>query len=127
MSNISIGRFDNLKNFQFNTELKQIRLQSKNPGFFDFKSFTPISTDGVNVFFEGVIYSIDNFSILIDRLSIINLIVLTNKEKLLLIEKGAIFCFDITVFEVNFPIFNNIKFSKDVVRSNNQLILFLKK
>lgn len=127
MANISIGRFDNLTNFQFEKNSHKIRLWSQPPKALSLKVFTPISTDGERVCFDGKFFSIEEFSIFIRDININELMVLTNKEKLLLLEQGFTDAFDINVLESNFPFFSNIKFSPNLPQSLEKLESCLKK
>ncbi|MCD9553984.1 hypothetical protein GLP31_16040 [Photobacterium carnosum] len=123
MTKISIGRFDNLCEFEIEESPQQLRLWSKNPNQLCLQEFTPIASDGLTVFYNDNTYSPRDFSILVKQAKLTNLIVLTDKEKMLLVESGAKFAFELFVLEENFPIFNNIKFNADL----NSNIRFLSK
>lgn len=127
MANISIGRFDNLTNFQFEKNSHKIRLWSSPPKTLSLKLFTPISTDGERICFDGKVFSIEEFSIFIRDINVNEFIVLTNKEKLLLLEQGVTYAFDINVLESNFPFFSNIKFNPNLHQTLEKLENCLKR
>lgn len=104
-----------------------MRLWSKHPKSLILESFTPISSDGERICFEEKFFSIEEFSIILKKQNISNLIVLTNKEKQLLLEHGFNEAFDIHVLESNFPFFSNIKYSPNLIKSEDKLKQCLKK
>lgn len=111
MSKISIGRFDTLDEFEFIGTTDKTRIRSNNPNLVGFREFTPIASDGFKVIYNGGTYLTNEFSFIVKKKNLTNLMVLTNKEKMLLMENGNDFAYHLHVLEHNFPIFNNIKFS----------------
>lgn len=104
----------------------KIRIGSRNPNKSSCIQYEPISTDGKNICYENNIYEVryflQNTSIHILR----KLIVLTIKERNLILEALVDFdIFHIAVLELNYPIFSNIKYFSDVEKSYTYLVYLL--
>ena len=121
---IICGKFDQciniVSNHIVNTK-KVIRIGSKNPNSLKLPTFEPISTDGKAILYQNKLYGIRDFLANTDKTTLNNLIVLTIKERDLILEELVDFNLDIKVFEVKFPIFNHIKYISNIYKNYEEL------
>lgn len=125
---IICGKFDNKiditnKSLQNN---KFIRIGSENPNTLTHKIWTPISTNGKVVLYENETYEARAFLNLMENNSINNLIVLTIKEKNLILDALIDFNVKIEIFELKYPIFNDIKYISNIHKNYDKLNSVLK-
>ncbi len=80
-----------------------------------------ISISSKEILYEGILYTKEHFFVLAYERHINHIMVLTEKERFLLIEKALIFNIKITVLEVMFPIFPNIKYNSNLYKNYDVL------
>ena len=113
------SKFIDLSEYSVDRKPKRIRIGSKNPNKLPPTQYLPISTNG-----EVIIYkdgTIDAIEFLKNFRGNIRLIVLTERERELIIEQLLNFNLDVRVFERDFPIFTNIKYTSYL--KNNLMLL----
>ncbi len=121
---ITCGKFDQCININFNPRInsrKVIRIGSKNPNSLKLPTFEPISTDGKAILYQNKLYGIRDFLANTDKTILNNLILLTIKERDLILEELVDFNLDINVFEVKYPIFNHIKYISNLYKNYEEL------
>lgn len=113
MKKIVCGKFDNIINFDKFVCLKQskIRIGSINPNKLTREKYIPISTKQGIIFHNGMEYNSREFLSSYNSESLDSLIVLTYKERELILEELIDFNVKLKVFEKIYPIFDDIKFS----------------
>lgn len=102
------------------------RIGSKNPNRLKVKQYTPIATDGVTVFYAGKRRGVREFCADYEKSSSASLIVLTHKERNLIIEELLTHDIDISVFEEKFPIFPSIRYTSSADSNYSELNRLLK-
>ena len=129
MEKIVCGKFDNNINFDYYLQKKpkSIRIGSKNPNKLQNNKYIPISTDGNSILFDNNIYEVRDFLISQNYKTLKKMIVLTIKERDLILEALVDFDLDIKVFEVQYPIFNHIKYISNIYKNYRELIKLLRK
>lgn len=126
---IVCGKFDDYINIDNNIIKKKnkiVRIGSINPNKLKTIHYTPIATNGKNVLYENVLYETRDFLSKVDRKKKEPYIVLTSKEKMLILEDLVDFDFDIEIFELKYPIFNKIKYTSNINKNYIELKKLLK-
>ena len=113
--NIACGKFDSKISIDgYSSDIsrnRRIRIGSKNPNRLFENQYTPISTNGDVILCDGEIFNPHDFLISSHGR---NLIVLTNKEKALLLDALIDTNTELKVFEVKYPVFDHIKYVSNV-------------
>lgn len=108
---ISICRHDDNFDFLQNIDSsRRVRLGSHNPAELKWIDYNIISTDGTTVLHGGVTYAVAEFITLALSQRLTDILVLTNKERDLLVSDFTDFGLSVAVFETCFPIFANIRY-----------------
>jgi hypothetical protein len=125
---IICGKFDDKINInnKYLQNNKLIRIGSENPNTLTHKIWTPIATNGKVVLYENEIYEVRIFLNLMENNSINNLIVLTIKEKNLILDALIDFNIEIEIFELKYPIFSDIKYISNIHKNHDKLNSVLK-
>ncbi len=121
---IICGKFDQCINIDLSHMVNAgnvIRIGSKNPNALKPSTYEPISTDGKAILYKNKLYGIRDFLANIDKTILNNLIVLTIKERDLILEELVDFNLDIKIFEVKYPIFNHIKYISNIYKNYEEL------
>jgi hypothetical protein len=120
---IICGKFDDKINInnKYLQDNKLIRIGSENPNTLTHKIWTPIATNGKVILYENEIYEVRTFLNLMENNSINNLIVLTIKEKNLILDALIDFNIEIEIFELKYPIFNDIKYISNIHKNYDKL------
>lgn len=114
MSNYIIcGKLDNQVRISQKSLNIAIKIRAKNP---DLKirnqdSYLSVSADKSTIFFNERIWQFPDFFIMIKNIGVRRLLVLTNKERLFIIESAVNHGIRVDVFEILFPIFSDIKYN----------------
>lgn len=121
---IVCGKFDN--HISFNTPetenlSKARRIAADNPNKIKKTNYTPISTNGSKVLHQGAIFEIEDFLDALPDNDGGQLIVLTLKEYLLILDKISLRNVSVSIFEINYPLFTNIKYNTSL-RANIALL-----
>lgn len=127
---ITCGKFDNNIFFDSKSILKgkeRIRIGSVNPNTLKPIKYTPISTNGINIKYKSTILLTRDFFSTMNKNDLKNLIVLTYKERQLLLDVLVDFDIDIKVFELLYPFFNHIKYISNIEKTYNELLTSLNK
>lgn len=130
LEKITCGKFDNTIYFDstyISKGKERVRIGSINPNTLKITKYIPISSDGITIKYKDNIYLSRDFFLKTDRKVLKNLIVLTYKERQLLLDLLADFDADIKVFEVLYPFFKHIKYISNINKSYNELMLLLEK
>ena len=126
---IVFGKFDNKIDLSGCSKLDpkhKVRIGSRNPNTLRFPIYMPIATDGkviINSDGEGLSRE---FLSRLRSTSDKQLIVLTHKERSLILEELLNFNTDVAVFESLYPFFTNIKYTAKPSRNLKALISLLK-
>lgn len=107
----SIGRHDD--NFEFLldiTENHRVRIGSSNPAKLAWIEYSIISTDGTIVLYQGNRYLKVDFLDLVSSKKIRNILVLTSKERDMLVNDFTDYDLNLSVLEKCFPFFEAIKY-----------------
>lgn len=115
---LSIGRHDD--NFDFLQDVKssrRVRLGSLNPAELKWIDYNIISTDGTTILHQGGTYPVSDFITLALSQKFTGIMVLTNKERDLLVSDFADFGLNIAVFEECFPVFEDIRYVSDLANN----------
>ena len=115
---IIIGRHDD--NFHFLQDIKssrRVRLGSLNPVELEWVDFNIISTDGATILHRGGLYPLSDFVTLALSQKLTDIMVLTNKERDLLVSDFADFGLSIVVFEECFPFFDDIRYVSNLAHN----------
>lgn len=118
---ISIGRHDD--NFDFlraNKKSVRVRVGSENPNDLEFVSHSVISTNGKIILYEGTQYLVVDFLDIAQTRTIKNIIVLTAKEKELILKDLVDFDVKVDVLEERYPIFGDIKYVSNLSDNINE-------
>ncbi|WP_172379310.1 hypothetical protein [Vibrio sp. Vb339] len=121
MLEIFIGRFDDFNEFKIKRSGNKTRITSKNQDSIEFHDFIAISSNGFDVIYNGQLYSLEKFTLLVEAMNLRDLIVLTSKEKMLLAENGFNDFHNVYVLEENFPVFPGVKYHDDLTRNFHEL------
>ncbi len=127
---IICGKFDQCINISSNSAVNNkriIRIGSKNPNTLKLPTFAPVSTDGKAILYKNKLYNIRDFLASTDKTILNNLIVLTIKERDLILEELVNFNLDIKVFEIKYPIFNHVKYISNIHKNYEELEKLLHK
>ena len=89
--------------------------------------YVPISTNGSKILYDGSVISTREFLGMIDNAKVKNLIVLTKREKDLILNELIDFDADVFVFEKLYPIFDNIKYTSNMNINYRELESYLLK
>jgi hypothetical protein len=120
--NIACGKFDSKISIDgYSSDIsrnRRIRIGSKNPNRLFENQYTPISTNGDVILCDGEIFNPHDFLISSHGR---NLIVLTNKEKALLLDALIDTNTELKVFEVKYPVFDHIKYVSNVHKNYEEL------
>jgi len=130
--NIVCGKFDsniNINQLYINNNKgsSKIRIGSINPNKLKSKIYSPISTDGQSILYQEKLYEVRNFLINTNKHILKQLIVLTIKEKNLILESLVDFNLDIDVFELKYPIFDHIRYISNIHKNYKELYYLLEK
>ena len=124
---IICGKFDDHICIDLNNlSNEKIRIGSKNPNTLTTQIFQPISTDGKVILYNNTLYDTRNFLAKTDKNLLNNMIVLTHRERELILEALIDFNRDVNVFEIKYPIFNHIKYVSNIYKNYNELKKLLK-
>jgi len=106
MANVIVcGRLDNSTSFSPPSTTPELRrIVSENPGAMKKPVYCPIATDGEKILHVDGISDAASFLETFSSVSGARLLVLTMKERLLLLEKAALCGVAVRVFEVDYPI-----------------------
>lgn len=123
MSSIVLGRFHNQIKFNDIESVKsrKCRVGSKKNKQIEIVKYVPIATNGSHIFYCDRLYCAHQFLKLAAKNSIKPLIVLTLKEHTLLVEKLIDYEIKVSVFELKFQIFENIKYNSDIEKNYSSL------
>lgn len=129
-SKIICGKFDN--NIYINPEFiskgkERVRIGSINSNKLKTIKYIPISSDGINIKYKDNIYLSRDFFLKIDKKYLKNLIVLTFKERQLLLDILVDFDIDVKVFEILYPFFSYVKYISNIEKSYIELVNLLAK
>jgi hypothetical protein len=115
MALITFGRFDDKIEFYGagSIDSQKYRINSSNPNDLKKINYVPISTDGEFVLYDGCQIPLREFLSNSKRDDIGPLIVLTRKEREMILSALLDFKINISVFEKKFPIFDRIKYSSN--------------
>lgn len=128
LKRIVLGRFDkiiNLIDVGNPQHRKPVRIGSQKPSDVPFFRFEPIGTDGENVFYRGERHSARDWLSKLDKKIASRLIVLTIKERNLLLETLVDMDCDVGVFETKFPIFDEIRYVSNIESNYATLVRML--
>jgi len=119
---IICGKFDdNITISKVFITNNKVRIGSKNPNKLDFVNYIPVATDGTSIIHNSKKYIARNFLSTLNSKTAKNLIVLTIKERNLLLEALNDFNIKISIFEVVFPIFSHIKYISNLHKNYEEL------
>ena len=126
---IVCGKFDNdiyidLK-YLGNTKEK-IRIGSINPNSLKKPIYEPISTDGKVILYENKLYEVRDFLASYNKKTLNKIIVLTIKERDLILEALVDFKLDVKIFEITYPIYSHIKYISNIYKNYEELTKLLK-
>lgn len=128
LQRIVLGRFDkviNLIDAGNPQHRKPVRIGSTKPSDVPFFNFEPIGTDGEHVFYRGERHSARDWLSKLDRKIASRLIVLTIKERNLLLETLVDMDCDVGVLETKFPIFDGIRYVSNIESNYATLVRML--
>ncbi|WP_028765499.1 hypothetical protein [Shewanella colwelliana] len=98
----------------FNDSEEKSRLLSKKENRDFISKLTPVATDGEIGIIENTSYSFFDFINIVDKIKII---VLTKKEFDIIVGFNSELAEDIIILELNYPIFNKIKYTSNVLKN----------
>ena len=110
-----------------NDKNKRIRIGSTNPNTLKKQIYQPISTNGKVILYNNTLYETRQFLAESNKSILNKIIVLTLKEKELILEALVDFDIDVKVFEVIYPIFNHIKYISNIYKNYEELTKLLDK
>lgn len=127
---ITCGKFDN--NIYIDPEFiskgkERVRIGSINSNKLKTIKYIPISSDGINIKYKDNIYLSRDFFLKMDKKFLKNLIVLTYKERQLLLDILVDFDIDVKVFETLYPFFSYVKYISNIEKSYIELVNLLAK
>jgi len=105
---------------------KTVRIGSKNPNRLNPNPFTPFSTDGKLIFDGSRTMDVRDF-LIENKENLGNLILLTSKEYYLIFESISDINIKVTVLELAFPIFDDVKYLKSLHGNFHNLRRYLKR
>jgi len=126
---IKCGKFDDTVLFNFDEKInynERIRIGSHNPSKLSIKKFTPIATNGKIIIYQNIKYDISIFCQMCIKENISDLYFLTTKERDLALEIFLDFNINVRIFELSFPVFENIKYSSNTYFNYSKLLRLLK-
>ncbi len=124
---IVCGKFDsNINILAVKSSNKNIRIGSINPNTLKYKEYIPISTDGKVILYDNNTYGVRCFFEHTNKSVLNKLIILTIKERNLILEELVDFDINIKIFEVIYPIFNDIKYISNISKNYKKLTELLK-
>lgn len=97
------------------------RIFSDNPNAMETPVYRPIATDGENIMDADGVSDASRFLETISMDACAQLIVLTNKERLLLLEKLALCGVTVRVFEIDYPIMKEVRHGRSL-RANLEIL-----
>ena len=103
------------------------RIFSDNPNAMKQPVYCPISTDGENIMHAGGVADATEFLEVFSREPRARLIVLTNKERLLLLEKLAMSSLTVRVLEIDYPIMTDVRHGQSLSANFDLLRKLLRK
>lgn len=119
---IICGKFDSCIKINLNKLNKEkVRIGSTNPNQLKSNKYTPIATDGESIIYESKKYAAREFLINKDISILKNLLVLTIKERELLLEALVDMNLDVSIFEIKYPIFKHIKYISNIHKNYAEL------
>ncbi len=125
---ITCGKFDDYIHIDLKQIMnKKIRIGSKNPNTLKIQIFQPISTDGKVIIYNSTLYDVREFLAVTDKNILNKIIVLTIRERDLILDALVDFDADVNVFEIKYPIFNHIKYISNIYKNYDELKKLLKK
>jgi len=130
LEKITCGKFDNTIYFDSKSILKgkeRIRIGSVNPNTLKPIKYTPISTNGISIKYKDDILLTRDFFSIMNKNELKNLIVLTYKERQLLLDVLVDFDIDVKVLELVYPFFNHIKYISNIEKTYSELVTLLNK
>jgi|GEM_PF-934323 len=110
----------NIRTKKVNTSSKKIRIFAKNPEKLHYPKYTPISTNGVSVLYQGMTIDVIEF-LQIEDIDFGKLIVLTQKERNLILSHLVENNKDVKVFEILYPIYSHIRYISDIEKNYFEL------
>jgi len=125
INKIICGKFDSCINFPNNSR-KKVRIGSHNINKLKKISYEAISTDGNVILFKNKIYNIRDFFNKFEKYIFKNIIVLTMKERDLIIDVLVDYNCDVAVLEIKYPVFNHIKYISNIYQNYEELLKLLK-
>ena len=129
MTHIVCGKFDNAIDLSLaqNMQVKKIRIGSKNPNKLVQINYRPISTDGTFIYgWDGKV-EVRTFLSNFTKMKSPELMVLTVRERELILDVLADFDLDVSVFELKFPIYKETKYISNLYQNFTNLCDRLKK
>jgi len=127
---IICGKFDNTINFNptlVSQGKERVRIGSVNPNTLKTIQYTPISTNGISIKYKDNILLARDFFSKMNKKDLRNLMVLTYKERQLLLDVLVDFDIDVKVFELIYPFFKHIKYISNIEKNYYELISLLNK
>ncbi len=129
-NNIVCGKLDSRISFgELNSHdlIKAVRISAPNPNKIKEIQYAPFATDGREVYYREQIFTVDHFLEMVATQPNFCPIVLTTKEYFKILEKATLNNIKITIFEIEFPIIDGIKYSSSPRTNFNVLLKLLKK
>lgn len=127
---IICGKFDNTINFNptlVSQGKERVRIGSVNPNTLKKIQYTPISTNGISIKYKDNVLLARDFFSKMNKKDLRNLMVLTYKERQLLLDVLVDFDIDVKVFELIYPFFRHIKYISNIEKNYYELISLLNK
>lgn len=127
---IICGKFDNTINFNptlVSHGKERVRIGSVNPNTLKTIQYTPISTNGTSIKYQDNVLLARDFFSKMNKKDLRNLMVLTYKERQLLLDVLVDFDIDVKVFELIYPFYRHIKYISNIEKNYYELISLLNK
>jgi hypothetical protein len=126
---IELGRFSNKVEFKDVEKIipRKHRIASTHPSNLKSINYVPISTNGTQILYNNQVFGTREFLDKVFLNSIKQLIVLTQKEHMLILDALIDNGIELSVLEVKFPIFENIKYNSDIKKNYSLLVKKLAK
>lgn len=120
---IVCGKLDNRTDLgSFSTcDTAKIRLQAKPMAPERQIALLSISAGENGIWFDGQLWEPETFLSMASSKGVRHLLVLTNREYLQIVEHAAAYSMRVDVFETNFPVFSDIKYSSSP-RTNHDVL-----
>jgi len=121
---IVCGKFDNnidLSALQTINAKERVRIGSTNPNTLKPRKLVPIATNGEMILHRDGLFQVRDFLSKHSREDLRNLVVLTVKERNLILKELVDFDLRISVFEINYPIFRHIKYLSNLQKNYDEL------